>query len=599
MNGQQPQEKSTQEAKYMFGGFPLYEHKTPEFREWKGKPYVMYGDDNAYSDYLIYLYNRSAIHNAIVNGKVRFILGQGWAVEDGAADSVARAFMARVNPSETLNDLTYKVILDRLIFGGYALRVVWLGGKIVNVYHQPFQTIRTNVKQDIYWVSNEWTRDMSTKAVFKANSKMPEDVREIKPFDPNVRTGEQLLYICDYRPNLKIYPLPEYIPANAAIETDVEIDNFHLNNIKSGFAAGTMITLYNGKPAPEEAKQVEKGLKDKFTGTDNAGEIVLNFAELNEKEPTISQLRSNELDKQYEQLSKSTVEKIFIGHGVTSPMLFGVKTEGQLGGRSEIDIAWQLLNINYVEPRRMQIEADFNYLMRFVGVQSTIVLKPLKRLGLEISEAMLTANLDRNEQRELIAQTLELELKEPVQMKADIDFDGILINRFSQLGISAEGIEFAVSLSDDDKKLIKWAEGRKTIDVKKASKELKIDAEKVLKRLIENNVIVGTFKPDGNLEIEDIQVPEDDVEVITMYKYDWADPSQASTIDKSRDFCKKLLAANRLYTREEIDNLNNEMKEYNIDVWKYRGGWQTIPDTDGLLHVPYCRHIWKQVLVRK
>ena len=33
------------------------------------------------------------------------------------------------------------------------------------------------------------------------------------------------------------------------------------------------------------------------------------------------------------------------------------------------------------------------------------------------------------------------------------------------------------------------------------------------------------------------------------------------------------------------------------DVWLARGGWYRKPETS--TSVPYCRHIWKQVIVRK
>jgi len=593
-------EKSTKD-KYVFGAFPLYEHKTPEFREKSGYVYVQYGDDNAYPDYLVYLYNRSAIHNAIVNGKARFINGLGWQVSDGMVDGNLTNFMSRVNPSDDLNELTQKAILDRLIFGGYALRVLWMGGKIVNIYHQPFQTIRTDAEQTTFYISKQWTKEQSTKAKFKASKKMPEDVRAIAPFDPNTRNGEQLLYIADYRPQIKVYPLPEYLPANAGIETDIEIDNFHLNNIKSGFAAGNMIVMYNGKPAPEEMRKVEQDLKDKFYGTDNGGEGILYFAELNETPPLIVPMRSNELDKQYEQLSKSTIEKIFIGHNVTSPQLFGLKPEsGLTDGWSNMDIAWQLMNINYVEPRRRQIESDFNYILKFAGFDKRIELKPLQRLKTPISESMLMANLTRAELRQLIDSSLDIDLAvEPTTQMAKNDlgnFESILINRLSQIGISADGLEFAdINIGEDEKKVLNYIKGKKTIDIKKATKDLGIDVAKIMKRLIENNVVVGATQASGNIDIKEINVPKDEpnVSVATMWKY--SGPQD----DKNRSFCAKILQMNRLYTREEIDQLNNDMKEYNQDVWKYRGGWMTVPDTDGLLHVPYCRHTWKQVLVKK
>ena len=63
---------------------------------------------------------------------------------------------------------------------------------------------------------------------------------------------------------------------------------------------------------------------------------------------------------------------------------------------------------------------------------------------------------------------------------------------------------------------------------------------------------------------------------------------------QSRDFCKRLLGLNRLYTRQEIEQISIRI---NRDVWKYRGGWYTNPETGAT--TPYCRHIWNQQLVIK
>lgn len=653
MSVEQQQEKSTQDniPKYVFSSFPMYEHKTPDFREKKGFEYVRYGEENNYPDYLVYLYNRSSIHNSIVNGKTRFILGQGWTLANASADTPLSDFLKRINAIDTIDELTYKCILDRIIFGGYAVRINWMAGKISSIYHQPFQTIRTNTQQSEYLVSNEWTRDQSTKATFKSSAKLPEDVSFYKPFNPNLREGTQILYVTDYRPQVKIYPLPEYVACNSYIETDIEISNFHLNNIKTGFAAGTMVTFFNGKPAPEEKKELERDLKSKVSGTDNAGEILINFAEANETKPEILPLRSNELDKQYEQLGRDTAQNIFIGHGVTSPMLFGVKSEGQLGGRSELDIAWQLFSLNYVEPRRRQFENEFNYLLQFAMNNPTkIELRPLKGLQVELSEQTVVNALSKDEIRQMVAEQVGLDMTKqlkgddtlttlnsmspivankvlnsltqnqilalvglppvaggdiipadtsnptPTQLSKDKvnEFESILINKFSQIGISSEGLEFAVELNEDDKVLIDYLKGKKELDIEKAKKVLKIDVEKVLKRLIENNVIQGTYAPNGNLKIEDIQEPDNSgFDVITMWRY--SGPKD----DKNRSFCAKMLSLNKLYTREEIDQLNNDMTEFNTDVWKYRGGWYTVPNTDGLKHVPQCRHSWNQVLVKR
>ena len=63
---------------------------------------------------------------------------------------------------------------------------------------------------------------------------------------------------------------------------------------------------------------------------------------------------------------------------------------------------------------------------------------------------------------------------------------------------------------------------------------------------------------------------------------------------ESREFCQKLMKANKLYTRQEIDAMSNEVGG---SVWLMRGGWYTKPDTT--IHVPHCRHEWQSNLVRK
>jgi hypothetical protein len=61
---------------------------------------------------------------------------------------------------------------------------------------------------------------------------------------------------------------------------------------------------------------------------------------------------------------------------------------------------------------------------------------------------------------------------------------------------------------------------------------------------------------------------------------------------QSRNFCIKLLQLNRLYTRAEIQSISLKLGR---DVWRYRGGWYTNPDTGKT--TPWCRHEWAQQIV--
>ena len=51
---------------------------------------------------------------------------------------------------------------------------------------------------------------------------------------------------------------------------------------------------------------------------------------------------------------------------------------------------------------------------------------------------------------------------------------------------------------------------------------------------------------------------------------------------------------NRTYTRQDIDNISVRVDR---DVWKYRGGWYTNPETK--VTTPYCRHEWVQQIAIK
>ena len=73
-------------------------------------------------------------------------------------------------------------------------------------------------------------------------------------------------------------------------------------------------------------------------------------------------------------------------------------------------------------------------------------------------------------------------------------------------------------------------------------------------------------------------------------KYKYTGPRD----NKNRDFCRALLNLNKVYTRAEIDKIS-EIVDRN--VWRKRGGWQTVKGTD--IHLPFCRHQWSSVLVKK
>src|SRR3954468_17131278 len=209
----------------------------PIFTEQKGKPYILYGDKNCYPNYLLYLYNNSAKHSAIINGKVDYVVGKGWGYdEEGLADDQKAkidSFILSANAKgETLKAITKKIELDKEIFNGYYLNIVWNKKReIASIYHVDYTSVRSNKENTEFYVSDEWvtySKDGSFKPVSNP------DYKTFPAYNEKVRVGSQILYVKSYHPGIDIYTLPSYRGSITWIEVDIEIAAYHLNNVKGG-----------------------------------------------------------------------------------------------------------------------------------------------------------------------------------------------------------------------------------------------------------------------------------------------------------------------------------------------------------------------------
>ncbi len=385
--------KSTQHFTQWLG----IEHKVPVMLENRSGKYITYGFANEYPYYLLDNYRRSSKHNAIVNGKVNYIMGGGWQAGDNlTVEQEARLikFFDGLSSTEDLNDITEKLVLDLEIFNGFAVAITWSKlGTIAKMEHVPFEKIRVDKEEKMFQVA-DWYNDDMMQLFPKVG-----DIEKIPAFDTENRLGKQLFYYRVYAAGVKHYPLPEYIGGNAWIEADVQVANFHNNNLRNNFWGGYLINFNNGIPTPEEQGDIERQIKRKFSGTDNAGRFVVTFNDDAAKAPTLEPLTPSDMDKQFEILNKAIQQEIFIAHRVTNPMLFGVKTEGQLGGRNELVEAYELFKATYVNDRVRKVERMINYLGSFNGVEG-MELIPVEPITERLSEQALLQIMTQDELRE-------------------------------------------------------------------------------------------------------------------------------------------------------------------------------------------------------
>jgi hypothetical protein len=352
--------------------------KIPVFKETRNKEYIKYGEDNCYPEYLNYLFNKSAKHNAILTGKSNYIFGKGFENGDVKVNRLG----------DTLNDISKKAILDVEIYGGFRLETIWnRAGKIAEIYHCDFNTIRVG-KEGGYYYKENWAPGNRDEEQF------------IPAFDPSKPFGSQIFAYNEYRPATRFYPLPAYIGCNNYIETDIEISKYYLSSIRNGMAPSKMIQFYQGEPSEDKKREIERRFKDKFGGAENAGRFVLVFNSTKEKQVDIEDLSGSDLDKMFVELNKTCQQEIFSGHLVTSPMLFGIKTEGQLGGNTELQTAYSIFQNTYSKPKAEAFSKEIKYLLSFSNHAGEYDLQPTDPIGWVIPDESLKAALTPDEVRE-------------------------------------------------------------------------------------------------------------------------------------------------------------------------------------------------------
>jgi hypothetical protein len=603
-------------------------HKTPEFKIEKRFDWVVYGNDktdrewfNRYPDFLIHLYNSSAKNNAIINSKCDFITGQGLSYSNiglNISNKIAvQAFINRI----TDNEVFERTVKDHIIQGGFANEMVYNKAlDKVEPYHIDFSKIRVSKpvwneadnkwKDPIFYYTNDWSvrkpeenEDFTTFELFK----WTKDKTEI---DKNKR---YLVYYKEYRPNLGVYPLPDYIACVPYVAADYEIGNFTYNNVKNGFSSGYLINFYNGEPTDEQKRQIVNDFDNVLHGTDNAGRSIKSFNEDKESGVEITPLNANGQDDRFINLNNSIRDEIYTGHGV-DPVIVGLK--GQNGFNNNADEkrtaieAWQN---GYVDQKQKVYEDYFTNILNFNGQSGKIEIIKKRTISGVMTEQLMQAVLTKN-------QILERFGYPPVKEEStttttvEMSADDKLVKMFSETGFDDSELKLVKSRQtpifgmDDafDKEQILKSKfitqqeqsvlkmligGNEPEQIQSALKITTADYTKITESLTEKGLIdengvttKGTREADKN-------------EVFVVYKYvKRNDVKGGDIIDTTRPFCRKMveMSKTKSWTIEQIRALNNGM---DLDVFTSRGGWRTLPDTN--IHVPYCRHIWETRLVRQ
>lgn len=318
------------------------------------KNYYQTNEKDDFFEQLIGFYENGNVHSSFINNLKDRIVGSNMTTIDPQSQIIIDKYK--------LDNLFTKITFDYVLYGGFAIEIIWnaLHTKINQLNYLDFSRVRSGFinedtdKIELFYYSpdwHKWKKEITVYPVF--NNSEGSDNR-------------QIYYYKDIYPGKDIYPRPDYIAGLKWVYTEVELVRYYANLVKNNFVPTTLLTVPSFF---DEEKQInfEKSLKQ-FTGGDAAGTIFVIYNEGGETttKPEIVKFNGDPEDQKYSWLSNHTVEQLIIAHRIPNPLLAGVKTPGQLGGATELQVSEKQYNIQVVGPKRQKVLGVINELATFI-----------------------------------------------------------------------------------------------------------------------------------------------------------------------------------------------------------------------------------------
>ena len=539
----------------------LSTYTSPKIVENKTDNFVAYGDDNNYFQFLIDRYNGSATNNAIINGMSEMIFGKGLDATDSARKPEAYAKMITLFH----DDCVRRLASDLKLMGNCAMQVIYSKDRksIARVEHIPVETLRAekcNEKGEIeaYYMHPDWS-----------SYKKSDKPLRIEAFGYG-NEPIQIYYIKPYKAGFKYYSPVDYQGGLQYAELEEEISNYHLNNIMNGLAPSMLINFNNGTPDPEQRQLIENRIYQKFSGSSNSGKFILSFNDDPATAATIEPIQLSDAHNQYQFLSDESMRKIMVAHRVVSPMLLGVKDSSGLGNNAdELKTASILMDNTVIRPFQTLLINAFDDILSYNDISLNLYFKTLQPLEFTDLNNVIDAET-REEETGVKMSANESEIK----MSSQVDFSNLE--------------EFG-----EDEDLTDW----ELIDERKVDYDLEDELDKQINDLnskkqsllskIWNFATTGTARPNANSEQDGTN--KEGVQFKVRYQYAplTINRNDEGTKTQSRDFCKKMVAAKKIYRKEDIEAMSQRAVNAGwglngadtYDIWLYKGGGD-------------CHHFW-------
>jgi hypothetical protein len=603
-------------------------HKSPEFEPFSqaGKDWVLNGKDNKNYQYVIDRYKYSPTNATIIDSYSNYINGKGLTAKYTAENANQFAEVLKLISKKELK----KVVKDFALFHEASLEIILAksGNKIVEVNHLPKNKVvpnKVNDKGEIenYWYSYDWS-----------------DIRKYPPqpipvFKKDTTQKRTVFIIKEYNVDEFYFARPSYFSGLNYAELEEEIAIYCVNHIKNGLSAGHIINFNDGEADPEVKDAIERNIDKKLAGSGNAGKRILSFNSNKENATTVEAIEISDAHQQYQFLSEEARKQLMVAHKVTSPILFGIKDNTGFGNNAdEMATAFDELMMNVIQPMQEIILDGLMELLSHNGISLELEFIPLRPKAIAETNVALSAielesytdyPQEATENAKIALRWVEkngwgecgtdvgkaranqLANREPISrdtISRMASFERHRQNSDKELG---DGCGRLMWLAWGGDAGIEWAQRKLTqLSTQKKNVCLSSDVD-VANKLIEcgedenlndwelvaecevdytneyNFASTGSAFPNAMSE-------QDNADYMVRYQY-----APLKVSENSREFCKKMVEAKKIYRKEDIIRMENEVVNAGwgangadkYSIWLYKGGGD-------------CHHKWfRKIYVKK
>jgi hypothetical protein len=504
----------------------LASYTTPAIVEQKNKEWVEYGEDNNYYQYLIDLYYGSPTNNAAIKGISDLIYGEGLEVVKADRHLAGYLDLKKVFHEDCLRNCA----MDLKMLGQYAIHLVKSKDrkKYVAAHHWPIQTLRPekcNEDGEIegFYFAADWSK-----------LKRGQKPKRFDAFGFDNSASECILICKPYSTGNYYFAPVDYQGGTQYANLEIEIANYHINNIMNGLAPSMLINFNNGQPPAEVKDMIEAQIQSKFSGSSNAGKFILSFNDNAETKADITPVQLSDAHNQYQFLSTEAGQKIMMAHRITSPMLLGIKDNSGFGNNAEeLKTASILFDNTVIRPFQRLLLNGVQKVMNYNGYNLDVYFKTLQPLEFtDLSGKAVDAETKEKEYG-------FSEAKPEFTAEAESEWLDFLSDKGEVIGEEFELIDESPVTDADDQNEYKFF--KRFAEPEEKSKDDK-----------------GVY--------------------LIRYRY-----APMQTAGNSRQFCKDMVANAKLgvvYRREDIDTMGDAgingqfapKGKASYSIWKYKGG---------------------------